>query len=75
MMEELNRYTVAVKLNFRDLVPENWVDIFLKNQDVEIVNSTEFRAGIRATPATVERIRKRFNNVFIVEEIIERKIL
>lgn len=75
MVEDLSYYIIAVKRNFRNLMQENWLDIISSISDVEVVNSNEFRAKIRATPSGVTQIRQRFKNELIVEDIIDREII
>lgn len=75
MTDQRNDYFIAVARSSRGHLPKNWLDIVSAVEDVDIVNATEFRARIRATPFAVEQIRQRFSDALVVEEIIDRKSL
>jgi hypothetical protein len=75
MADHRNDYFIAVARNVRGQVPKNWLDIISAVEDVDVVNATDFRARIKATPSAVEQIRQRFKDALMVEEIINRKSL
>ena len=75
MIDQQKDYFIAVGLRSRRNPPKNWLDFVSSLEDVDVINATEFRAKIKATPLAVQQIRHRFKDALMVEEILERKSL
>lgn len=74
-MADQNDYFISVARNFRNRLPENWVERISAIEGVEIVNSTPLQARIKANRIALERIRQDFKDALLIETIIGRSPL